>query len=169
MFRGYAQPRYIMTVTPGIDLLNRRMRIQGLFDYRGGHKWYNNTERIRCVSRQNCSGLMNPGADFQDQAMVVATRDNPAKTLDGFFQDGAFVKLRELSVSYQLPNTLAQRYAHMRNVTLVGTARNLYTWTKYRGVDPESDYVATTGSDSPSEFQTIAAPTYFIFRINLGF
>ena len=40
---------------------------------------------------------------------------------------------------------------------------------KYRGTDPESDFTATDGTDAPAEFQTFAAPTYFVFRLNLGF
>ena len=60
IFRGYTQPRHLITATPGFEFLNRKLRLQALFDYRGGHLAYNNTERIRCVSRQNCNGLMNP-------------------------------------------------------------------------------------------------------------
>jgi hypothetical protein len=55
-YRGYTQPTRIFTATPGFEFLNRKLRIQALFDYRGGNKAYNNTERIRCVSRQNCNG-----------------------------------------------------------------------------------------------------------------
>ena len=167
-FRGYSQPRHFVSLTPVLEVLDRRLRLSALFDYRGGHKWYNNTERIRCVSRQNCSGLMNPDASFENQAMVVATRDHPARTLDGFFQDGAFVKLRELSLQYSLSPSFANRL-RARSMSLVLTARNVATWTEYRGVDPESDFVATTGSDTPSEFQTIAPPSYLILRLNLGF
>ena len=29
-----------------------------MVDYKGGFKMYNNTERIRCASRNNCSGLL---------------------------------------------------------------------------------------------------------------
>jgi hypothetical protein len=111
---------------------------------------------------------MNPGSSFEDQAMVVATRDHPSRTLDGFFQDGAFLKLREVSLQYSFSPALAQRF-HGRSLSLVATARNVTKWTTYRGVDPESDFVATTGSDSPSEFQTVAAPSYLIFRLNIGF
>src|SRR6185503_6266593 len=95
IFRAYTQPRHILTATPGFEFLNRKLRIQALFDYRGGYKAYNNTERIRCVSRQNCNGLMNPKSSLEEQAMVVATLNHPSKTLDGFFQDGDYVKLRE--------------------------------------------------------------------------
>ena len=47
--------------------------------------------------------------------MVVATLDHPAKTLDGFFQHGAFLRLREVSLRYalspQLASTLRARSA----------------------------------------------------------
>jgi hypothetical protein len=168
IFRGYAEPRYLTSLTSGIDLFKHRLRIQNLFDWRGGNVWYNNTERIRCVSRQNCNGLMNPKASFEEQAMVQATLTDPSKTLDGFLQPGAFVKWREASITAQLPERLLSR-TRARNASLVFSARNLKTWTKYRGTSPESDFGVGEGGDSPSEFQTFAQPTFFIFRLNLGF
>jgi TonB-linked SusC/RagA family outer membrane protein len=167
-FQGYNQPRYVLAVTPGIELFKHKLRVQSLFDYRGGFKYYNNTERIRCVSRQNCNGRMNPGASFEEQAMVVATLDDPSHTIAGFFQDGSFVKWRELSVTATMPERLAAK-AGARTASLTFAGRNLKLWTKYRGTDPESDYQVTDGVDTPNEFQTFAAPTYFVFRINLGF
>jgi TonB-linked SusC/RagA family outer membrane protein len=166
-FRGYAEPRYLTTFTPGIDLFRHRLRVQSLFDWRGGNKYYNNTERIRCT-RPNCNGLFNPAASFEEQAMVVASIFAPEKTLDGYFQPGAFVKWRELSATLELPRMLYAR-AGARNASLVFSARNLKLWTNYRGSDPESDYRVTETVDTPSEFQTFAAPTIFQLRLNLGF
>ena len=168
IFRGYAQPRYMSSLTAGIDLFKRRLRIQNLFDYRGGHLWYNNTERIRCVSRQNCNGLMNPNSSFAEQAMVQATLTDPSKTLDGFFQPGAFVRWREMSASATLPQRWI-KHTRATSANVVFSIRNVGLLTKYRGTDPESDFTASEGGDSPSEFQTFAAPTYFIFRLNFGF
>ena len=168
VFRGYTQPRHIVTLTNGFDFFSRKIRLQTLFDYRGGYKAYNNTERIRCVSRQNCNGLANPEASLEEQAMVVATRDHPSRTLDGFYQDGDFVKLREVSLRYALP----ERFAGMmkaRNADFIIAGRNLATWTKYRGVDPENDYLATDGGDVPSDFQTVGPASYLVFRFSLGF
>jgi len=166
-FRGYAEPRYLTTMTPGIEFLNHHLRIQSLFDWRAGNKWYNNTERIRCT-RPNCNGMFNPSASMEEQAMVVGANFNAAKTLDGFLQPGAFVKWREASATLQLPQRLYSR-SRIRNASLVFTARNLKKWTNYRGTDPESDFAVGEGGDAPSEFQTFAQPTYFIFRLNLGF
>ena len=166
-FRGYPAPRYLTTLTSGIDLFNHRVRIQNLFDWRAGNKYYNNTERIRCT-RPNCNGLFNPNASFEEQAMVVAAFTAPQKTLDGFFQPGAFVKWREATVTLDIPQRFASK-ARARTASLVFSARNLKTWTNYRGSDPESDFTVTGGGDSPQEFQTFAAPTLFQLRLNLGF
>jgi len=168
-FRGYSQPRHIVTFTNGLDLFNRRLRLQTMFDYRGGHLWYNNTERIRCVSRQNCNGLQNPESSFEEQAMVVATRNHPSRTLDGFFQDGDFVRLREITLQYSLSPDLAQRLFRSRGVSLVLTGRNVGVWTDYRGVDPENSYNITTGSDAAGgDFQTLGIPSYYILRVNVN-
>ncbi len=167
-FRGYTQPTRIITATPGFEFLNRKLRVQALFDYRGGNKAYNNTERIRCVSRQNCNGLMNPKASLEEQAMVVATLNNPQKTLDGFLQPGEFLKLREASVRWSMPQRVAT-LMRARNVDAVFSGRNLGTWSDYRGIDPENDFTATGGGDVPQDFQTIGLATYWTLRFNIGF
>jgi TonB-linked SusC/RagA family outer membrane protein len=170
-FRGYAEPRYLTTFTPGVDLLKHHLRIQSLFDWRGGNSYYNQTERIRCT-RPNCNGLFNPKASLEEQAMVVAAIYSPEKTLDGYMQPGAFVKWRELSATLELPPGMFSRVG-ARNASVVFSGRNLHLWTKYRGTDPESDFTATAtppgGTDTPSEFQTFAAPTIFQLRVNFGF
>jgi TonB-linked SusC/RagA family outer membrane protein len=167
-FRGYSEPRQFVGLTLGVDLFRRKLRLSALTDYRGGNLYYNNTERIRCVSRQNCNGLMNPAASFEEQAMVVATRNDPSQTLDGFFQPGAFIKLRELSAQYTMPQTLASTI-RARSASLTLSARNVAKWTKYRGVDPENDFTGASNVDAPADFQTFGAPTYFILRLNLGY
>ncbi len=167
-FIGYTQPRNLATLTTGVDVLNRRLRIQSLFDYRGGHRWYNNTERIRCT-RPNCGGRMNPKASFEDQAMVIAALEHPARTNAGYFQPGEYVRFRELSVQYTLSENVARRLFRARSANLVGSARNLKLWTAYRGTDPESDYTATVDNNVPSEFQTLGPPTYFVVRFNVVF
>jgi hypothetical protein len=169
-FRGYTQPRHIVTLTNGFDLFDRKLRLQALLDYRGGYKAYNNTERIRCASRQNCNGLMNPRSSLEEQAMVVAHLNHPARTLDGFMQDGTFLKLREVTVRYALSQRLAS-LVRARSADFLVTGRNLGSWSKYRGLDPENDYqvTSTTTRDVPSDFQTAGPASYYIVRLALGF
>ena len=100
--------------------------------------------------------------------MVQATLTDPSKTLDGFFQPGSFIRWREMSASVTMPQVLV-RHTRANSASLVFSIRNVGILTRYRGTDPESDFTASEGGDSPSEFQTFAAPTYFILRLNLGF
>ncbi|HJU74871.1 MAG TPA: SusC/RagA family TonB-linked outer membrane protein [Gemmatimonadaceae bacterium] len=167
-FIGYTQPRHLATLTTGFEFLNRRLRLQSLFDYRGGHRWYNNTERIRCT-RPNCGGRMDPNASFEDQAMVIAALEHPARTNAGYFQKGDYVRFRELSLQYSFSNDLAAKLLRARSANIVMSGRNLKLWTAYRGTDPESDFQATVDNDVPSEFQTLGPPTYFILRLNVVF
>ena len=58
-----------------------------------------------------------------------------------FVEDGSYVKLRELSLSYSLNPRLLKAFRFLgdgRSVKLAVIGRNLKTWTKYTGFDPES-------------------------------
>jgi hypothetical protein len=46
--------------------------------------------------------------------------------------DGSFVKLRELALSYAFGN-----FKKLRDVTLALSGRNLISWDNYKGYDPE--------------------------------
>jgi TonB-linked SusC/RagA family outer membrane protein len=169
IFRGYSSPRYSATLTSGFDLLNRTLRFQTLFDYRGGNRWFNDTERLRC-QRPNCQGRNNPDAPFELQAANIARLENPATTLDGYFMSGAFVRLREASLQYSVSPSVARRLFRARSASFIVTGRNLALWTDYLGTDPETGFNLTnTGTEVPADFQTLSAPSYFTFRINLGY
>ena len=167
-FRGYATPRYQATLTSGLEMFQRKLRLQTLLDYRGGNKWFNDTERLRC-QRPNCQGRNFPGAPLVLQAANIARLEHPANTLDGYFMEGAFVRLREVSLQYTLSPALAGRVLRGRSASLSVAGRNLGLWSNYLGTDPETAFNFTSGTDVPADFQTLAPPSFFVFRINVGF
>jgi len=61
----------------------------------------------------------------------------------GFFvENGSFVRLRDVTLSYTIANPLKQKW--VKSVVLTASGRNLLTFTNYSGLDPE----ATTAQDS---------------------
>ena len=52
-------------------------------------------------------------------------------------EDAGYVKLRELSVSYSFNSPWVARTLGMSTVDVRVAGRNLHTWTKYTGLDPE--------------------------------
>jgi TonB-linked SusC/RagA family outer membrane protein len=166
-YHGYSAPRRELAVTNSIDFWQNRFRLAAMMDYKGDYKIYNNTERIRCASRFNCRGLVDPEASLYDQARTVMVREHASRSAAGFFEDGDFIRLRELSLSFSAPDEWAGRVFRGRSLTATLAARNLgILWTKYTGVDPEA--FGTTG-DAPSSFQAFAPPTYYTLRLTFGF
>ncbi len=53
-----------------------------------------------------------------------------------FVSDGSYVRLKQLTVSYDFPQSLLSR-ANISNLRIYAQAINLLTWTKYNGIDPE--------------------------------
>lgn len=166
-FQGPSLPKYELSATTGLDLFGSGLRLSTMLDYKGGHMLYNNTERIRCASRNNCRGLIDPTAPLSEQARTVAVRQFGTSVLGGFFEKGDFIRWRELSLSYTMPEQTIQRLIGGRSLVLTGAARNLgVLWTEYTGVDPEA---FGTQVNAPSEFQAFAPATYFTLRLTLGF
>ena len=82
----------------------------------------------------------------------------------------ADMKLREISANYTLPPNLAARWLHSRSVSINVAARNLgYPWSRYPGIDPESNNaVANTGGGN-SELTAQPPLRYIISRVNIQF
>src|SRR5207244_12866707 len=53
-------------------------------------------------------------------------------------EQGGFVKLREVSVSYTIDAPWVQRAIGFSSIDLRVSGRNLKTWTNYTGYDPET-------------------------------
>jgi hypothetical protein len=165
-FVGYSIPKYEMTLTNGFNLFNNALRIQALVDYKGGHYLYNNTERFKCIDAANCRGRIDPSSPLFEQARVIAGAVRPERTLYGFMEKADFVRFRELSLTYNAPDSWVQRYAHVRGLGATLAARNLSLFTDYTGMDPESSYGQ---GDAPQDFLTIPPPSYLTFRLNVRF
>jgi len=65
---------------------------------------------------------------------------------DLFLENASFVKLRTLSIGYDLSNWLKQKSSKLNGLYIYGTANNLFTISPYSGRDPE--LVNYSGFDS---------------------
>jgi hypothetical protein len=75
-----------------------------------------------------------------------------------------------VSATYTLPADLSRRWLRSRTASINFAARNLgYPWSKYPGIDPESNNsVANTGGGN-SELTAQPPLRYFISRVNIQF
>ena len=83
-----------------------------------------------------------------------------------FVEDGSFVKLRDISVSYTVEQPWLQRLG-LNTMDLTVSGRNLYTWTDYTGIDPESNLTAQSTGRGLDYFNNPQTRS-FIFTVNLN-
>ena len=165
VFRGRALPNKEASLNSGIELFHNRIRIGTQFDYRGGNYIDNAIESFRCTPVLNCRGLVDPTAPLAEQARAQAVLNEATEW--GYFEPGWFIKLRELSLTFNAPDSWARRLRASRlSVTLAG--RNLWTIDDYSGVDPE---INAFGQDNfaTSDFESQPPVQYYTVRVNVGF
>jgi len=66
-----------------------------------------------------------------------------------YVEDASFLRLRNLQVGYSLPASLLSK-AHLAGLRIYFSANNLFTFTRYRGFDPEigtDGWILNTGID----------------------
>ena len=85
-----------------------------------------------------------------------------------FIEDGSFVKLREVSVAYRVPESLLA-FASVQGMTLRLAGRNLYTWTDYSGIDPEINFFSSATVARGVEFATTPLPRSVSLSASLTF
>jgi hypothetical protein len=62
--------------------------------------------------------------------------------------DADFVKLREISLSYQLPKNIVNRIGAIHNISFSVYSRNIMLWTKAKtGIDPERAFQAESSTE----------------------
>ena len=112
----------------------------------------------------SCRGRYDRSASLQEQANALATSQS---VFTGMFENGAFTRWREASVSYEMPTSWANAMRAER-WSIVLTGRNLGVKTKYSGVDPEA---AQSNSDTRGLEEYFATPPlrYFTLRMNFSF
>ena len=79
------------------------------------------------------------------------TVQNTSRELSSaFLEDGSFIRLRNIRLSYQLNDAIAKKL-YVKGLTAYIYANNLVTWTNYTGFDPEiGGGVLTPGRDAGS-------------------
>jgi len=171
-FRGYNFPRDLFSVQTGLDLLDKKLRVNASFDYKGGGNSVDGANNFQCNTGPfACRETQDKTAPLWMQARAVAKTygTNGIKAgASGYYQPNQFWKFRELSAVVFLPKMVTSRIFAEQGSTLVLSARNLAKWTSFSGIDPEANY-GVNASENQNEFQTAAAPTYYTLRLNLKF
>lgn len=162
-YMGTPTPTELASLSPQLTVF-KVIRLSSLFDFQGGQKLFDATALYRDAVIGNGKADYVKG-DLAGEAAVIASQQDG--TFAGYFHDATFWKWREAAISLLVPTQWAHRI-YARGVTLTFAARNLRTWTKYPGLDPETSFL---GQDNfiVADFLTQPPVRYYTFRATLNY
>ena len=160
---GDFQPSFVMSFSQ--ELTWNRFRLFGLLDWHRGGTVVNISNFVFDLSGDHT--LADTALSDKRAAAFTAGSVYP------FLESATFVKLRELTASYNLPMSWLKwtggSGVHFSSARLALTGRNLFAWFPYTGLDPEvsvfGNQQVTTGQDV---FEYPPSRSFFL-SLDLGF
>lgn len=130
---------------------------EAFFSFAAGNKRFNNEDYFNenpsfATSNQSIKVLerwRKPGDITNIQKFGTARRFSSKD-----IQDNSFLRFRNLNIGYNVPKDFLAKHANFfSGMTIYAQGQNLFTWTNWRGFDPEDD-------NNISTFEYPAARTY---------
>lgn len=168
-YAGSGYPRTQLSGITNIGLFDERLMIGAIVERRSGYTIANIAEVVRCLFSA-CGAATFRNTAFAEQAANVAHGSAALhNTYWGYYEDGSFTRLRELSLTYSLPTSITS-HLKVGSASLTVSGRNLALWSAYGGTDPEVQS-SPGNANMPAAFDDtgVPAPTYWLLRVNVGF
>jgi len=149
----------------GIDL--------GIFlQYSGGNSIYNAGRAGLMTNFLNnnlaeINGRWTTVGQQTDVPKLVLQDNVSTQASTRWLENGNFLRFRQVSLGYNLPRNLATRFG-LENLRVYGLIQNVYTFTKYKGTDPEVNSNRTSNIAYGTDNRSVPQPRSFTLGINLG-
>lgn len=182
---GNYNPEWMLGISTGISYKN--FNLSALVDIREGGIIYSYTHAVGTESGILKSSLpgredgiigdgvvLNPDGSYSPNTTRVSAEDYyyggiyPRQNAEANSFDASYIKLRELSFTYRLPNTLINKVG-IQGASVSLTGSNLALWTDVPNIDPEAQ--ALNGGTLLPGFEVTQLPSNksYGFKINLNF
>ncbi|GAB3710413.1 TonB-dependent receptor [Spirosoma flavus] len=170
---GNALPKFTGGFTNTLQY--KQFQLDALLQFSYGNDTYNGTRTVseslfqfanaskRALNRWRKEGDITdiPRADHTDPG---GNRRSSTRWLE----DGSYLRVKTVTLAYDVPSALLQKI-RVSNLRLYATAQNLFTFTRYTGVDPEANSYSSTVTDLGFDYASYPQYKTFLFGINLGF
>lgn len=144
------------------DLSYRNFNLAAVLDWQQGGNVVNLTRFLQDANATSPDWATPEG----QRRFLAASR----VITEPYVEDATFVKLREVSVLYDVPVSVTQSIGlGLRHLRLGLTGRNLFMWTRYSGLDPEVANFGATAVRHPLDITPYPPSRSIYFNISVGF
>jgi TonB-dependent SusC/RagA subfamily outer membrane receptor len=168
VYAGSIDPRWFGSVSSEFGF--KQLALNVMMDYSGGNKKIDFSHywdtRVRSGDAylsliHKPDGAPTPAGDsLVDFVNVIGST--------AYVENASFLSLREVSLSYSLPSKWMER-VRLRNTSLRLSGRNLYMWTTFPGVDPQTNWRGNTPVGASSDFDSQPIPRIFLLAVRTAF
>lgn len=85
-----------------------------------------------------------------------------------YVEDASYIRLQNVSLGWTLPTKWVKRLA-LSNVKIYTNFQNVYTWTKYKGLDPEVGSMSGDALMNGVDYGRYPSPRIYTFGVNVSF
>lgn len=173
---GDAEPRFQMGFTN--DFHVGRFTLSSLLDWSNGglvanltRSYYDDAANTVDYVRPANITDTRPLAECGPRCLSGEEREDlTAKSFSVYIEDASFLKLREVSLTYELPSNLLGRVgASVNDARISLSARNPWMWTAYTGLDPEVSNFGNRSVGRNIDVTPFPPSRSFWLTVNLGF
>ena len=143
---GHAYPDFTSSLTNRFTFF-RKLSLSFQFDWIHGNSIYNVTKQWLYRPVGGTGGQGGESRDVDKKITIQGQTGsfvnyynsiyNVGLPVSPFIENGSYIRLKDLSISYDLSRYVAGTKA-IKRLTITASGRNLLTFTKYSGLDPEN-------------------------------
>ena len=163
---GKGMPDWTYGITLGVQW--KGIAVNALFQGVWGNQIFDTTRRTDALESNLPSWMLGrwTGEGTSNRIPRFVRADNRNwQSSDLLIHDGAYCRLKNLMVSYTLPQNLT-RIVSVDNFRVYVAAENLFTWTKYHGFDPE---ISSGGTSLGIDYGVYPQARVWTVGFNIGF
>ncbi len=112
--------------------------------------------------------VVNPGSTTLPALQRTDANANFTRISDLLIEDASYIRLQNISFGYTLPRQLVNKL-YLDNVRVYFSAQNVYTWTKYKGLDPEVGAMYGDALMTGVDYGRYPSPRIYTFGLNVSF
>ena len=163
---GDVNPDFRMNLSSGLNI--RGVNLHMLWSWQQGGDMYNHMRRYMIVHGvgQELDQSDKPRSEWKPARYYTALVD---WNNSHFVEDASFLKLREVSLSYDFRNPRMTDKLGIDNIRVGVIGRNLLTFTRYSGFDPELGHSESGLDATVLKFDLSSYPLYRTFTGTVSF
>lgn len=177
VWAGSPMPKFFGGLTNTFSY--KALTLSVFMNYVYGNKIYSNVLR----SMEKGDGYWNQTKWYYDNFWRPERPSNVAKpakgpsnsssyghmpTSDRYVFDGSYLRVKNINLSYQFPQAIA-KHLSLSNLRIYGSLNNFFTFTKYRGIDPEVNSQGANPASAGVDNFSYPLTKSVIFGVNVEF